>query len=85
MPSPFPGMDPFLERPSLWPDVHFNLTLGSQGYLSAQLRPKYVVRVEERVYISDDSDSMFRRQSRIPDVEIASRVGWEAAQILARR
>jgi Protein of unknown function (DUF4058) len=22
MKSPFPGMDPYLEHPSLWPDVH---------------------------------------------------------------
>ena len=22
MPSPFPGMDPYLEKPALWPDIH---------------------------------------------------------------
>ena len=22
MPSPFPGMDPYLEEPDIWPDVH---------------------------------------------------------------
>ena len=22
MPSPFPGMDPYLEDPDFWPDVH---------------------------------------------------------------
>jgi hypothetical protein len=22
MPSPFPGMDPYLEHPDLWPEVH---------------------------------------------------------------
>jgi hypothetical protein len=25
MRSPFPGMDPYLEHPSLWPDVHNRL------------------------------------------------------------
>jgi hypothetical protein len=25
MPSPFPGMDPYLEAPELWPDVHHRL------------------------------------------------------------
>ncbi|MFQ5859422.1 MAG: DUF4058 family protein, partial [Anaerolineae bacterium] len=25
MPSPFPAMDPYLERPTIWPDVHFEL------------------------------------------------------------
>ncbi|QWK12050.1 MAG: DUF4058 family protein [Thermoflexus hugenholtzii] len=28
MPSPFPGMDPYLERPDLWPDFHGNLASG---------------------------------------------------------
>ena len=25
MPSPFPGMDPYLEHPALWPSVHQGL------------------------------------------------------------
>ena len=25
MPSPFPGMDPWLEAPRIWPDVHNSL------------------------------------------------------------
>lgn len=77
MPSPFPGMDPYLERPSLWPDVHFNLILGSQGLLSAQLRPKYIVRTEERVYITNEADENFRPKQRIPDIEVVTRAGWE--------
>jgi hypothetical protein len=36
--------------------------------LTAQLRPKYLVRIEERIYIADESDEMFRSQSRIPEV-----------------
>jgi hypothetical protein len=70
-------MDPYLEDPDLWPDVHLNLILGSQALLSAQLRPKYVVRVEERTYIADDTDETFKPQLRVPDVEVASRTGWE--------
>jgi len=27
MPSPFPGMDPYLEHPALWPDVHLSLDI----------------------------------------------------------
>ncbi|MFI5455071.1 MAG: DUF4058 family protein [Isosphaerales bacterium] len=81
MPSPFPGMDPYLENPRLWPDVHHNLISGCQEILGAQLRPKYVVRIEERVYIGDESDDTFEPQLRIPDVEIASRPGWEETSI----
>ena len=51
MQSPFPGMDPYLEEPSLWPDVHHGLISEMQAVLNRQLRPQYHVRVEERVYI----------------------------------
>ena len=27
MPTPFPGMDPYLEREGLWPDLHTALLL----------------------------------------------------------
>src|SRR5437667_7466880 len=56
MPSPFPGMDPYLESPTIWPDVHHGLISGIQAALNPHLRPRYVARVELRVYISDDDD-----------------------------
>ena len=40
MPSPFPGMDPYLEYPGLWPDVHHNLISDTQDFLAHQLRPE---------------------------------------------
>ena len=36
MPSPFPGMDPFLEDPSFWPDVHLNLIAEIQAAINQQ-------------------------------------------------
>jgi Protein of unknown function (DUF4058) len=84
MPSPFPGMDPYLEDPGLWPDVHFNLIMGSQGLLSAQLRPKYMVRAEERVYITNEADEVSTPKRRIPDLEIVSRPGWEETPLSPR-
>ncbi len=80
MPSPFPGMDPYLENPGLWPEVHHNLISEIQGLLTTQLRPKYLVRIEERVYIADESEETFRSELRIPDVEVLSRPGWEEAR-----
>jgi hypothetical protein len=79
MPSPFPGMDPYLEEPGLWPDVHHNLISRIQGVLSVQLRPNYLVRVEERAYIADADNETFNPQLQIPDVEVAGRPGWEDA------
>ena len=56
MASPFPGMDPYLEAPALWPDVHGNLITEIQAVLGAQVRPKYFVGIERRVYILEEDD-----------------------------
>jgi hypothetical protein len=68
MPSPFPGMDPYLETPDLWPDVHHELISQIRRNLNPKLRPHYVTRVELRVYISDEDDP--GREALIPDVRI---------------
>jgi len=68
MQSPFPGMDPYLEAPSLWADVHHGLISEMQAVLNRRLRPQYHVRVEERVYISDENDP--GRKAIIPDLKI---------------
>jgi hypothetical protein len=70
-------MDPYLENPGLWPEVHHNLTSEIQSLLTTQLRPRYLVRIEERVYITDETDETYRSELRIPDVEVLSRPGWE--------
>ena len=48
MPSPFPGMDPFVEHPSLWPDVHNALIATIRADLAPLLRPRYVARRRSR-------------------------------------
>jgi hypothetical protein len=68
MPSPFPGMDPYLEDPGLWPDVHHELISVARELLQDRLSPKYIVRVEERVYVSGPDDEA--RLQRIPDVQV---------------
>ena len=44
MPSPFPGMDPYLEG-YLWPDVHQALAAKIRQQLAPRLRPRYVTRL----------------------------------------
>ncbi|NJL49321.1 MAG: DUF4058 family protein, partial [Leptolyngbyaceae cyanobacterium SM2_5_2] len=50
MSSPFPGMDPYLEQPELWPEFHNRLLVAIADALGPQLRPKYRVAIEKRVY-----------------------------------
>jgi len=51
MPSPFPGMDPYLERRNVWPDVHSALIVATRDALAPQVAPAYYVAIEERTYI----------------------------------
>jgi hypothetical protein len=64
MPLIFPGMDPYLERPDLWPDVHDSLVFCIREQLQARLRERYHATIVERVYIEE------RNQERIVDVGI---------------
>jgi hypothetical protein len=68
-------MDPYLEAPWLWPDVHHEIISESRALLNGLVRPKYFVRVEERVYISDENDP--GRRVIVPDLRVAERPEWE--------
>jgi Protein of unknown function (DUF4058) len=67
MSSPFPGMNPYLEDPTFWSQVHKRLIVAISDFLSPQLRPKYIVNIEERVYQTIDEDSLL---VGIPDVVV---------------
>lgn len=64
MPSPFPRMDPYLEHPALWSGVHHWLITEIARSLAPQLRPKYFVAIEERIYETTGEESTL---VRIPD------------------
>ncbi len=53
MPSPFPGMNPFLERPDIWNDFHNSLIPAIRETLTIQIQPRYYVRIEEHLYIHE--------------------------------
>jgi hypothetical protein len=59
VPSPFPGMGPYLEHPTLWPGVHNGLIAALQLFLAPQLRPHYYVAMEERLYITEPDQRAF--------------------------
>ena len=52
MTSPFPGMDPYLEHPLHWPDVHHRLATEISRQLAPRLSPRYVARLEVRFVAS---------------------------------
>jgi hypothetical protein len=65
MPCPFPGMDPYIERPDIWPDFHDKLITHISDILQPLLRPKYVAVVQDRLYVAE-TDRIVR-----PDVTVA--------------
>jgi len=58
MASPFPGMNPYLENPLFWSEIHNLLIAAIFRKLNPQLRPKYKVAIEKRVYQATDEDSL---------------------------
>lgn len=65
MPSPFPGMDPYLEPH--WLDVHTSLVSGARDALNALLPDDLIASAEERVAVESDSggDRVFARDVRV--------------------
>ncbi|MFP4441436.1 MAG: DUF4058 family protein [Chloroflexaceae bacterium] len=77
MPAPFPGMDPYLEHPDLWPEVHHRLITAIADALAPQVRPKYRVAIEKRTYLLDAEDLVW---VGVPDVTVG--VGKAAPEVL---
>lgn len=70
MPSPFPGMDPFIEN-QRWEGFHTSFMTGIRDALVVVLRPRYEVDVETRVYL-ETRDLEQASRSFIADAGIAS-------------
>jgi len=66
--SPFPGMDPWLEQPGVWSDLHTTLITALREELTRHLRPHYYVGIDQRTYITplDEDDKVIGR----PDVYV---------------
>ncbi len=73
MPSTFPGMDPYLESPEIWPDFHGSFMNVIRERMVPLVRPRYSVRIEERVYLEFEPEG---REALIrPDLTLSDR-GW---------
>lgn len=73
MSYPFPGMDPWLEQPALWRDVHHSLISALRDDLSPRIRPRYFLAVETHTYVTIPPG--LPPTSRYPDAMIIHRGG----------
>ncbi len=60
----FPGMDPYLDDPHLWPGVHSSMVVYIRDHLQPLLRPRYIATIEERVFVETPPGEI------IPDVPV---------------
>ena len=63
----YPGMDPYLEEPQIWPGVHNRLVVYLADFLQPLLRPRYIAAVVERVFVEGPNREI------IPDVWLRRR------------
>ena len=69
MPSPFPGMDPYLEDPDLWPDFHLTFLIALRAALNQVLPAPYIARADRHVWV-DDPEGESQLLGR-PDIYVA--------------
>ncbi|MGH7138207.1 MAG: DUF4058 family protein [Pirellulales bacterium] len=74
MPSPLPGMNPYLEQDDVWEDFHHNFFTWTQASLNSRLGENYFARIEARLYIRELSGDERRFFGRA-DVGVSSRGG----------
>lgn len=67
MPSPFPGMDPYIEG-QRWSDFHHRLVPEIAAALVPVVRPRYEVLVEEHVFVEPSPE--IRLRAIVPDVSV---------------
>lgn len=68
MPSPFPGMDPYIEDADLWRDFHQNLASEIQRQVAPQIRPNYFVRLTPRT--TYETVELGKTRSAYPDASV---------------
>lgn len=67
MPSPFPGMDPYLEGPTYWSGFHTRFIVAIGDAIAEQLPPGYYAEVELHVWLEDETAmTAIRSPSRTP-------------------
>lgn len=71
MPSPFPGMNPYLEQEDVWHDFHERFIPRLAEALTPQVQPRYIVKLDQHAYIHE-LPAEDRRLIGRPDVYLAA-------------
>ncbi len=72
MPSPFPGMDPYIEDPFFWTDFHTSLMGAMRKALNAVLPDRYTAAIERHVWV-EQMDLGEATLVGVPDIQVAER------------
>ena len=83
MPSPFPGMDPFIEASNRWGDFHLNMLGAFRGELNAMLPRGFAASTEEYLWILEGK-AKGRKRRVDPDAFVVAKGKWkESAMAVA--
>ena len=69
MPSPFPGMNPYLEQRDVWHDFHQAYITAIRNALIPQIRPEFIAKIDDHIYIHELSGEERAFLGR-PDVSV---------------
>lgn len=68
MPSPFQGMDPYLEAPERWQDVHADLAAEIRTALNLRIQPRYFARMNTTLVYEEVE--VGRARAALPNVAV---------------
>ncbi|MCU0495128.1 MAG: DUF4058 family protein [Chloroflexaceae bacterium] len=71
METPFPGMDPYLEAPAFWPDVHNRLAYAICDQIQPTLSPRYAAIIVP--YSTFETIDIAPAQKVVPDIGLIER------------
>ncbi len=88
MPSPFPGMNPYLEQDRAWNDFHESFMPAARDAIAAQVRPHFIAKINRHVFVHELSADVRRfsghgvDRERLSFIEIRDRDGWELVAVI---
>ena len=78
MPSPFPGMNPYLEQEDVWSDFHNRFIPAAAEAIGLQVQPAYVVKIDQNVFVQEPTEEERELFGR-PDVFVTEGAGGRVA------